>query len=223
MRMLTRMCRASLALLGVLMLCLMLGAGSSVAVGAEPADAEAAPAEHGGAAPAGHGGEHPMGPPISWERDLVLWTIVVFVVFLLVLKFAAWGPLVAGLNSREAKYQKLLDDAESDRATAIKMLADYDVKLKAAQSKVDEIIAEGRRDAETTKQDIVATAQREAKVTLDRALDQINRAKDQAMVELFSHLRANVVAATERVLARTLNDSDHQRLIDEALAEVSAR
>ena len=223
MRMLTRMCRASLALLGVLMLCFVLGPGSSVVIGAEPAHAEAAPGEHGGAAAGGHGGEHPTGAPIGWERDLVLWTIVTFVIFLVVLKVAAWGPLVTGLNSREAKYQKLLDDAESDRAKAIKMLADYDQKLKAAQSKVEEVIAEGRRDAETTKQDIVATAQREAKLTLDRALDEINRAKDQAMVELFSHMRANVVAATERVLARTLTDADHQRLVDEALAEVSTR
>ena len=103
------------------------------------------------------------------------------------------------------------------------MLADYDQKLKAAQSKVDEIIAEARRDAETTKQDIVATAQREAKANLDRAKEEIGRAKDQAMVELFSHMRANVVSATERVLARTMNDADHQRLIDEALAEVATR
>ena len=103
------------------------------------------------------------------------------------------------------------------------MLADYDQKLKTAQSKVDEIIAEARRDAEITKQDIVATAQREAKANLDRAKEEIGRAKDQAMVELFSHMRANVVSATERVLARAMNDADHQRLIDEALAEVSTR
>ena len=223
MRMLTRMCRASLALLGVLMLCFVFGPGSAVSTAADAIHAEANPADHGAATPGGHGGDHPTGPPIAWERDLVLWTIVVFVVFLLVLKFAAWGPLVEGLNTREAKYQKLLDDAVSDRANAIKMLADYDHKLKAAQSKVDEIIAEARRDAETTKQDIVATAQREAKANLDRAKEEIGRAKDQAMVELFSHMRANVVSATERVLARAMNDADHQRLIDEALAEVSTR
>ena len=217
MRMLTRMCRASLALLGVLTLCVVLGSSASFAAGdvhAEAAGAEAAD---------GHGGSDHSGPPIGWERDTVVWTIVTFVVFLAVLKFAAWGPLVEGLNTREAKYQKLLDDAVSDRANAIKMLADYDEKLKAAQSKVDEIIAEARRDAEITKQDIVATAQREAKANLDRAKEEIGRAKDQAMVELFSHMRANVVSATERVLARAMNDADHQRLIDEALAEVSTR
>lgn len=163
---------------------------------------------------------HDTGVPLKWQNDLVVWTVVTFVLFLVVLKAAAWGPLVDGLNKREAHYHKLLVDAQHDRDAAIKMLAEYDQKLKTAEGKVEGIIAEARRDADVTKADVIATAQREAETTRKRAMDDIARAKDQAIDELFAHMRSNVVAATERVLARSLSDADHQRLVDEALAEV---
>jgi F-type H+-transporting ATPase subunit b len=168
-----------------------------------------------------HGGAE-TGVPMQPQNDLVLWTIVTFVLFLIVLKKVAWGPLIEGLDNRESKYRKLLEDAKADRDKAVSLLADYERKLKAAQSQVDEIIAEARRDADRTKTDILATAQREAEATRKRAIDDIGRARDQAVAELFDHVRANVVAATEKVLTRSLTGADDQRLIDEALAEMSA-
>lgn len=162
------------------------------------------------------------GVPMQPQNDLVLWTIVTFVLFLVVLKKVAWGPLVEGLDNRESKYRKLLEDAKADRDKAVGMLAEYEEKLKTAQGQVEEIIAEARRDAERTKTDILATAQQDAEATRKRALDDIDRARDQAVAELFDHVRSNVVSATEKVLSRSLNDDDHQKLIDDALAELSS-
>ena len=169
----------------------------------------------------GHDGAD-NGVPMKPQNDLILWTIVTFVVFLIVLKKVAWGPLIEGLDNRESKYRKLLEDAKADRDKAISLLADYEQKLKAAQGQVDEIIAEARRDAERTKTDILATAQQDAEATRKRAIDDIGRARDQAVAELFDHVRANVVSATEKLLSRSLTDADDQKLIDDALAEMSA-
>lgn len=170
---------------------------------------------------AAHGEQHhETGAPLSPRQDAVVWSTITFVVFLIVLKKAAWGPMIDGLNKREAHYAKLLADAEHDRDAATKLLGEYETKLKAAQGQVDAIIAEARRDADHTKQEIIAVAQKEADTTRQRVTEELNRAKDQAINELFVHMRGNVLAATERVLARSLTDADHQRLIDEALAEV---
>jgi F-type H+-transporting ATPase subunit b len=177
-------------------------------------------AEHGDHGD-GHGGDHSGGEaPLVPPTDLVFWGIVTFVVFLVVLKKAAFGPLVAGLDKRESKYRKLLDDAKADRDKAMALLAGHEKKLAEAQAEVAEIIAEARRDAERTKTDILASANSEAEATRKRALDDIGRARDQAVAQLFDHVRANVVAATEKVLARSLTDADHQRFVDEALSEL---
>ncbi len=186
-----------------------------------------AAANHGDEAHASEGGEdhdvtHDTSVPLGWQTDLVLWSIVTFVLFLVVLRAAAWGPLISGLDKRESKYRKLLDDAKADRDKAMSLLADHEKKLAEAQKEVTEIIAEARRDAERTKADIVSAAQGEAEATRQRALDDIGRARDQAVNALFEHVRANVVSATEKVLARALTDDDRSRLVDEALAEVSS-
>ncbi|MBI1309887.1 F0F1 ATP synthase subunit B [bacterium] len=199
-----------------------------VLAAAEHGEAGAAEVEHGteaaheGESAGGDHGHHEEGVPLSWKTDLVLWSLVTFVLFLIVLKKAAWGPLIAGLDKRESKYRKLLDDARADRDKAMSLLAAHEKKLAEAQKEVTEIIAEARRDAERTKADIVATAQKEAESTRQRALDDIDRARDQAVSALFEHMRANVVIATEKVLARALTDDDRSRLVDEALAEVSS-
>lgn len=166
--------------------------------------------------------EHDVSAPLIPGTDLVLISIITFGLFLFVLRKFAWGPLIEGLDSRESRYRKLLADAQQDRDRAVALLGDYEAKLKSAQAEVDEIIAEARRDAERTKTDIVAAAQKEAETTRNRALDDIGRARDQAVAELFDHMRANVVAATEQVLSRSLNDADDQRLVDEALAQVAS-
>lgn len=184
-------------------------------------DADAAEVDHEGEGGGDHG-HHEEGVPLSWKSDLVLWSLVTFVLFLIVLKKAAWGPLISGLDKRESKYRKLLDDAKADRDKAMSLLADHEKKLAEAQQEVAEIIAEARRDAERTKTDIVSAAQSEAEATRQRALDDIGRARDQAVNALFEHVRANVVSATEKVLARALTDDDRGRLVDEALAEVSS-
>jgi F-type H+-transporting ATPase subunit b len=189
---------------------------AAVEGGEAVADHGAAEGDHG--AHDDHGSEAPLVPPV----DLVFWAIVTFVVFLVVLKKAAWGPLISGLDKRESKYRKLLDDAKADRDKAMALLADHEKKLAEAQKEVTEIIAEARRDAERTKADIVSAAQSEAEATRQRALDDIGRARDQAVGALFEHVRANVVSATEKVLARALTDDDRSRLVDEALAEVSS-
>lgn len=206
-----KMRKFTLAFVASLILVLMMPKGS----------VDASEAASGGQAHAeAVGAGHETGLPLP-RQDSVLWSIVTFALFLVVLKKAAWGPLIDGLNKREAGLHQLLKDAERDREAAVKLLAEYDQKLKVAQSQVDEIIAEARRDADTTKSDIVAAAQREAEVTRKRVLEEISRAKDQAVNELFATYRANVVAATERVLVRALSDTDQKRLVDESLLEIS--
>ena len=187
------------------------------------ADAPAAGAESGSTAPEGdgHPEEVPYEVPMKPQNDLILWSIVTFVLFLTVLRKTAWGPLIVGLDNRESKYLKVVADAQLDRDKAVALVADYEQKLKAAQSEVDEIIAEARRDAERTKTDILAAAQQDAETTRKRALDDIDRARDQVISELFDHVRVNVISATEKVLARSLSDADHQKLIDDALSEMS--
>lgn len=176
----------------------------------------------GGHAAGDHADEgHESGPPLSPQGDLALWSGVTFILFLLVLRVFAWGPLVSGLDRRESRVRQHLADAEAARIKAEQLLADHQGKLEAVQQEVREIIAEARRDAEHTKTEIISAAQTEAEAAKNRALTTIRRATDQALKEIFDQMTQNVTDATEHVLGRALTEGDQERLVDEALAQFS--
>ncbi|WP_310820311.1 F0F1 ATP synthase subunit B [Stratiformator vulcanicus] len=153
---------------------------------------------------------------------LAFWTGVTFVVFLIVLSRVAWGPMVTALDQREQRIRDDIAAAESARVKSEQMLADHEKKLDAVQDEVKEILAEARRDAETAKSNIMAEAQSEAEAARRRAETDIERAKDQALKELFDRLNDRVVDMSGYVLGRSMDDADHRKLIDEALVSFEA-
>ncbi|GDY07586.1 MAG: ATP synthase F0 subunit B [Planctomycetota bacterium] len=169
------------------------------------------------------GESHGKRPVIEWHQDLAIWSLVTFVVYILVLKKAAWGPLIQGLDTRESRMKQQIADAEAARVKAEQMLAEHAKKLDKVQDEVKEILAEARRDAEHTKQDIVATANKEAEATRKRAVEDIEHARDLAMKELFDFVSSNVIGATENVLGRALSDDDQKRLVQDALNQIGSK
>jgi F-type H+-transporting ATPase subunit b len=167
------------------------------------------------------GGGHETGVPMVLKRDLALWSLVVFFLFLWVLGKFAWKPMIEGLDKREAGIRSAIAEAEQNRKKAEAMLADYQKQLREAEQHVAAMIAEARRDAERTSQDLIAGAQREVDLLRQRTRDEIRQAKDAALADVFSQLNAQVVLATEHVLGRALQDSDQERLVTEALASIA--
>lgn len=169
----------------------------------------------------GHSGGHDTSVPLGWKADLALFSLITFLLFITVLGKFAWGPMIQGLDKREAGIRKAIDDAEDSRRKSQALLAEYEQKLKAAEQTVQAMVAEARRDAERTSQDLIAGAQREVGLIRDRAKDDIRQAKDTALAEVFTRINSQVVLATEHVLGRALQDGDQDRLVSQALAEIS--
>jgi F-type H+-transporting ATPase subunit b len=158
---------------------------------------------------------------LKWKSDLALFSLITFILFVVVLGKFAWGPMIQGLDKREAGIMKAISDAEDNRRKSQAMLSEYDQKLKAAEQTVQAMVAEARRDAERASQDLIASAQREVGLIRDRAKDDIRQATDTALAEVFTQINSKVVLATEHVLGRALQDADQERLVSQALAEIS--
>lgn len=167
--------------------------------------------------------KHDTSVPLGPKPDLAVWSFITFLVFLVVLRKFAWSPLIGALDQREHRMKQALADAESSRIKAEAMLAEHAKKLEKVQDEVKEILAEARRDAEHTKHDIVATANKEAEATRKRAVEDIEHARDLAMKELFDFVSSNVIGATEHVLGRALTDGDQTRLVQEALNQMGSK
>ena len=181
---------------------------------------------------ADHGEHHPepgakaeKGVPgmVPTSQDLPLWSLVTFVLMLLVLGKFVWPSLNAGLIERERKIRQDIADAETNRHKTEAMVKEHEARLAKVQDEVREILAEARRDAEHAKLEIVTIAQKEAEATKQRAIAEIVRSKDQALAELFDFVSSNVLKATEQVIGRSLTGTDHERLVKESLSQLNVR
>jgi F-type H+-transporting ATPase subunit b len=159
--------------------------------------------------------------PAHAQLDLAIFTLVVFVLLFLGLSTAAWPKISSALIAREEGIRRAIADSEKARLDAAEMIRQHQAKLDAVQEEVKAILAEARRDAEHTKNDIIASATTEATAIKNRALADISLAKDQALNELFDRMADQVAAATAQVVGRTVTGDDQSRFIREALAQVS--
>ncbi len=88
---------------------------------------------------------------------------------------------------------------------------------------VRELIAEAKRDAEKVRADLTAAAESDVQTMKKRAVSEIETARDVALQQIFDTLSTNVMDATSRIVGRSLNSDDHQRLVQEARAEMNVR
>jgi F-type H+-transporting ATPase subunit b len=180
-----------------------------------------APAAIAAAAPA----ESPEAASNVFAGDIgnALWTVVIFVLVLVVLGKFAWGPLLAGLQSREAYIRESLETARRDRTDAEARLREYEEKLAASRAEATAIIEEGRRDAEAVKRKIEEHAKQESAKMIERARREIEAAATEATRQLYALSAHLATELASRIIGRELDPQDHERLIAESIADISAR
>ena len=161
---------------------------------------------------------HETANPAAVDLVAAVSTIAVFLVLLVVLSKTAWKPILAGLKAREAGIRGQIEGAEKANADAKALLADYERKLAAATEEAREIVEEGRKDGEALRARIETEATAEAGRQRERALRDIEIAKDGALREIYARTAALATEVAGKILQQRLDPAAHQRLVDEAVA-----
>ena len=218
--------------MGVALVAFAAAASRAMAEEHAPASAEskAAADAHGDAHGGVHGHDHigagnpgpDLGKPEEFKQDLAFFTFVVFLVLLAILWKFAWGPIIEALERREKLVADHIAQAELNHAEAKRLLAEYERKLDAAAGEVRELMEEARRDAEKTKQSILAEAKAGAEAERVRALRDIDSATDAALESLSKRSADLAVDLAGKILQAQLSPADHARLISEAMAKFPA-
>jgi len=158
--------------------------------------------------------------PFSGGFADALWTIIAFVVLLVVLWKWAWKPILAALNARQEHIEKQITDADEIRKEAEHVLTEYRTKLANAESEGKGIIAGHVNRAEQEAKEIVAGAGEKTDAMMVKAEADIERASNTARAELFDQAGELVLRLGQEILGRTISDEDNQKLIGEAVARL---
>ena len=162
-------------------------------------------------------------PLVQVEPGLFIWTILVFVVLLTLLKKFAWGPLLVALEERQEGIRKSLDDAEQARKELEQVQRDAKAILSKARAEADSILSETRVDAEKVRDDLRQQAQNEAQSIVQNAERQIQLETDRAVSQIREEAVELSLSIASKLIRRNLTKEDNQALIDEALKQVESR
>jgi F-type H+-transporting ATPase subunit b len=154
------------------------------------------------------------------EPGLLLWTIITFLVLLLILWKAAWKPIVDALDARAEKVRGDIEAAEKNRLETEKLIAQHEAMMNKAKEEAAHVIAEGRSDAENVKNSIVDKANGEAKDLVERAKREIGLAKDKALSDLKSEVVVLSTVIASKVISKNLKPEDQKAFVEEALKKI---
>ena len=200
-----------------------------IAAAGVPASAAGADAEHGehhveiGHAPPAGVSTAEFESPASLSRDLAVWSFVVFLGLLALLTKFAWKPIMEGLEKREEGIARQIAETKAANEEAKRMLASYERRLAEASEEVRGMLDEARRDAEATKQAIVAEARKASEDERNRAKHEIQLAKDDALSQIAEKAGHLAVEVAGKFLRDKLGADDQARLVRESVATLSSR
>ena len=150
----------------------------------------------------------------------IIWTIITFLVVLVVLKATVWRPLLAALDEREKRISDALESAEAARAEAQSALNEHQEKLTLAEAEAREIVQQSREAAEKVHQEILEKARAEAQHTLDQARTSIQLEKQAALNQLRREVADMAVQAASALVDANLDDDRNRKLVDDVIAGI---
>lgn len=154
------------------------------------------------------------------DPGLFIWSLLIFVILVVLLYKFAFGPLMALQKQRQDEIHESIRQAEHLREEAHALLADYKTQLAAARQESEDILERARKVGEVTKAEILEEAKTQAARAVEKAHEQIERETRQALQEIKAEVAALTLLATEKVTKKTLTEKDHLNLINEAIAEI---
>ncbi|ABJ76306.1 F0F1 ATP synthase subunit B [Leptospira borgpetersenii] len=148
---------------------------------------------------------------------LVVWTLITFLVVVLVLKKFAWDVILKALDERAQAVQNDIEKASELRLEAEALLKDYEARLNSAKDEANAIVAEARSDALKLKNKLLEETNQEVKAQKDQAVKEIELAKGKALEQLQTQFVEMTITIAGKVLEKQLKAEDYKAFIETEL------
>jgi F-type H+-transporting ATPase subunit b len=167
--------------------------------------------------------EHAARGPLTVEFGLMFWTVIVFLVLLLILKKFAWPALLGAVEAREKALEEQLAEAERNRAEAARLLTEHQKLIAEGKASAHALLAEARTAAEKERALAMEKTRQEQEELLERARRDIAAERDRAVAELRREAVDLSLAAASKLIGERLNSETDRKIVQEYLASLDAR
>jgi len=191
-----------LKLIAGVALCILVMAGLAWASGGGEAAHGEAVAEHG----------------LNWMD--FLYRCINFALVFGLLAYLVGKKFTGFMKGRSAQIENQLNDLETRKADAAKRLKEIGASISNLEAEKARIMDEYRKQGETLKGAIIASAEEKADAIKAQAKVTAEQEAKAAVETLRAEMADMVVEAAEKMLASKLTEKDQDKLVDEYLTKV---
>ncbi len=161
--------------------------------------------------------------PILPATGEIIWSVISFVVLLVLLAKYAFPPVKKIMAERTAKIRGDIEAAEKARLEAERVLAEYRNQLEEARKEANRLVEEARKTAGLVREDLLKRAHEEAADIKRRADEALAIEKERVMNELRGSLGDLAVELASRIISFEIERQNVDPLVEQFLHEMGAR
>jgi len=157
---------------------------------------------------------------IKVTPGLMIWTLITFGLTFWVLKRLAFKRIQALIDERRERIKRALEEADAARDEARRLIQEHRSLIGQARGQAEEILAEARKVAEAQRRRVKEETDADRQRRLEETQRLIQAETQRALEEIRSEVAELTLVATAKVTGKVLDDSDHRRLIEDAIKEL---
>lgn len=149
-----------------------------------------------------------------------IWYLVNFLLLLFLLQQVLYRPILNVMQARETQIRESLENAEQVKQQLARAQQDYDLRLTEARQEAGRIVSQASERAQVTANEIVSQARADAERVQIETRQQSQQERDQLLRGLQGQLSSIVIQTASTVVGQELKGNGHDKLIQEAIADL---
>jgi F-type H+-transporting ATPase subunit b len=157
---------------------------------------------------------------LSPSGGLMFWTLVTFVILLIILGKLVFPKITAAVEAREKALEEAIEGAKRDREAAAQALAEQQRQIEAARNEAQKIIAESRQTGEKVRSQMIEETHAQQQQMLERARREIEQEKERAIAEMRREAVELAIAGASKVIEKNLDDQSNREIVESFLSSI---
>lgn len=159
---------------------------------------------------------------INPQPGAIFWTLITFIILLIVLRKFVWGPLIDGLKRREEGIRQNIDAARQQQEEAEALRARNEEQLIQARGEAQQLLGEAKQRSQQLAEEQKQALEAEIDKLRERALAEIEQEGHKVIEQVREQAVELVTVAAQAMLSRSLTDADREEIVRQTLDKLES-
>lgn len=160
---------------------------------------------------------------LQFEPGLAIWTIITFLILVILLWWKVWPRILSALEEREEKIKTALSDAEKAQQEAVQKMEETKEMLNKARKEASEIVKKGADRAEKVREELIAKAEDDARSLVERTKNELDLERQKAVSELRERAVDLSVAIAAKIIDSSITPEQQTDLARQSIKDIESR